>query len=444
MKSRTEYTHHTELDSIFLKDYIHECQAWKWVDKIEEERMKAFRRLWWFVNYSLHINDLKIDYYGESTKAVNNQGKLKNQHPTLRFDITHLQMLYRVDLISKYAYAKFKDLEIKQFSQERQSSNKNKHLANGDRMEHDKIIYGWKSSINQQRKPFMPNRQQNNMRNIDNTYEWMERHNQIMSDYRRVDISDTADDFADEFDGIDEMKVRGIERTVNTSKKFSKPSNKIASINHIAKSSGMIGSITSTNQRFDNSYRRNELSSNFSQTSGSKRISFSKSNSDPFNNENEIVEEVIFWLKGSPSSDGFQFQAQIEDKDNIKISKNIDIGHIQTKFDFRNIQNLFKIYDIVQSIHDTLVGKGDLTSDGFWWIFSRNILTKLKMNSTNMSNTSYQTLGEENLTNEDDEHKEINIPFEASTVKPYWSKVAQKNKENMNNLSFIELYEIFI
>ena len=46
-------------------------------------------------------------------------------------------------------------------------------------------------------------------------------------------------------------------------------------------------------------------------------------------------------------------------------------------FDFKNIQNLVKIFDILSSLHESLSGKSDLTSDGFWWLLSRNILKKL-------------------------------------------------------------------
>ena len=443
MKSKSENSNHTELDSIFLKEYIHECQAWEWVDMIEEERIKSFRKLWSFVNYSLQIKELKVDYYGETSKTIQNQGVIKNRYPVLRFDIVNLQMLYKIDLISKYAYMKVKDLEIKHFENQKTPATKKNSFINNSSSSQIESNYNSKEPSYDHRKPFMPNRKLEHAKNMDETWEWMKRQDQIMSDYRRVDANDTADDFADEFDGIDEMKVRGIERTVNASKKIAKPSNKIGSFNHTVMSPGINRNQTTKNQKL-NIMTNNDISSDLNQTSGSKFLSFNKHTSKSNNMSNEIVEEVIFSLNGVSNSDCFQFQAQVDDNKSLKISKNISIGHIQTKFDFKNIQNLVKIFDILSSLHESLSGKSDLTSDGFWWLLSRNILKKLKISSLSQEDNSVQIISEENLTNDDDEHKDINIPLEAEMVKPYSSNLRMSQNKTMNSLSFSELYEIFI
>lgn len=441
MKSRSENSLHTELDSIFLKEYIHECQACEWVDMIEEERIKSFRSLWSLVHYSLQINELKVDYYGESSKTIKNQGKPKSQYPALRFDLVNLQMLYKIDQMSKYAYVKVKDLEIKHFEMQKQSFVTKNSFAERNASSQIKNSYSLKGPTFEHRQPFMPNRKLDHMKNIDDTWECMKRQDQIMSDYRKADLNDTADEFADEFDGIDEMKVRGIERTVNASKKIAKPSNKIGSLHNTIMAHGINRNQTTKNHKYSNIMTSSDISYDLSQMSDSKYHNMNGLTSKSSYTSNQVVEEVIFKLKGRANSDCFQFQAQIDDRGNLKISKNVNIGHMETKFDFKNIQNLIKIFDIVNSLLESISGKSDLTTDGFWWLLSRNILKKLKINSIN---DNPEFVSEENLTNDDDEHRGINITTRVHAKKTNALVGRTSLDDATSNLSFSELYEVFI
>lgn len=199
----------TEIDKIFLREYIQEHMTTESAEKIEVIRMRTFRQIWQEVSYSLSVQELRLDYHGANSKTCHTN--LYNEYPLLRFDGHQMHMRYKIDQSSRKANFKIFSIEAKQFYTGRIDVAVSKPNIPLYKQNHAK-------------KPYRPGNRMDD--SIDPMLECMQRQDQIMGSHRRMDMSDTTDDQMDEFDGIDEMKVRGIDRAITATKKINKPTNK--------------------------------------------------------------------------------------------------------------------------------------------------------------------------------------------------------------------------
>lgn len=315
--------------------------------------------------------------------------------------------------------------------------------------------------------------------NLDYTLECMQRQDRIMGNHKRAEIMDSTDeDLADEFDGIDEMKVRGIDRTVMATKKINKPTNKALFLPSSSKGSlvqspsfisnhrqqltdhsssmardrpGWSGVGNATVDGKLSSSRNLYPSSNKSSIHPNDRIYDNihpklERQSSKFKKQlgNGIVEQLIFCISNDHETDAFSFQAQVHDI-HKKIKKVIQIGFLEVQTDTNALSHVCQILNNFDSVSDSLTGKADLVTDGFWWVFSRNIIMKLKLEEfeNNQSSLNYK---EENISLEDEHHNVSYTPADAIRSQPYSSRDFKYNKKQkvFNSLSFTELYNIFV
>lgn len=171
--------------------------------------------------------------------------------------------------------------------------------------------------------------------NLDYTLECMQRQDRIMGNHKRAEIMDsTEEDLADEFDGIDEMKVRGIDRTVMATKKINKPTNKASFMPSSSKSSLIEGKLSSSRNLYPGSSKSSVYQND--RTHDNMHHSISKHSRQPSKFKRQLgngtVEQLIFCISNDHDAGAFYFQAQVDDI-HKKIKKVVQIGFLEVQTD---------------------------------------------------------------------------------------------------------------
>ena len=115
--------------------------------------------------------------------------------------------------------------------------------------------------------------------------------------------------------------------------------------------------------------------------------------------------------------------------------KHLKIGHIDVNSDSEGLINFTQILYNIHGLLKSFTDAPDLTNDAFWWLFSRNIIKKLKAGDQGKEN--YGSMINENVSSDE----EGNIDFETERVKTKLNKNMIKKSRRKN---FNELYEDFV
>lgn len=264
--------------------------------------------------------------------------------------------------------------------------------------------------------------------NLDHTLECMNRQDTIMNTHRRFHF-DPSEEFVEESEGIDEMKVRGINRGFFATKGINKPSIK--------------GSLILRNQSNSSLFNESVASNRHPTTSRvNKNVQFSSQKAVKTTDEhrkqidNNFIEETIFTLQCQTNSDAFYFEGEIDEKSK-KIKKIVQIGNIFFQSDSEALSVMAKLLKNLHLNSRNDSKKPDLLMDGCWWVFSRNVIAKLKLEEFD------NDLGEEDVDADEDRH---NIIDTKNGMSLYSSREIKKKqvKDAFEHFSFTELYNVFV
>lgn len=259
-----------------------------------------------------------------------------------------------------------------------------------------------------------------------------------------------SEDFTDEFEGIDEMKIRGINRTLMPSKLVNKPGMQPSLI-------GRSNSKASLVSKKLHSTRNHAASTNYSHFSSFQDPSFTdRSRMEAVSSQSKdhkkqagpnIVEEVVFCIESENNTEAIYFNTKVDDE-HKKVSKVIQVGFVKFHTDTYALTHLSQILNNFKPSSRTFSDKSDTTQDAFWWLFSRNILLKLKSDKLKSETTSIiqKELSEENVDIEEEINNVNYVPRDVVSSTPYSSRMIKKKpiKNAFDSFSFSELYNIFV